>query len=312
MAAHSFFSTSFRFPALPFFREVITTQQSHSSVSFPSSLTSSVLALVLSHRGSSNLVGLNFSKFREFICTSFVKDFETTADGNEEFFGGSFYDNLEGASTISNFSPDCRANLKESGTTTDENVFDEGEPGLWSVIIPTYNRLPILTKCLQALEEQKGYDLSGIKQYEVVVVDDGSTDGTLEFLQPIHVCRNFKEERRRQLIRERQEDERSGLIKINPGYRSIDMVANPAKDEDLTTGFSGSGAAESKESEGAFEEATLRSSRRFPHAKVIKQTHAGQWYLCNSRWKFIGLIHKVVLCIMLLACEAIVYSVHEL
>ena len=53
-----------------------------------------------------------------------------------------------------------------------------GEEGLWSVIIPTYNRLPILTKCLEALEEQEGYERSGITGYEVVVVDDGSTDGT--------------------------------------------------------------------------------------------------------------------------------------
>ncbi|KAG0588134.1 hypothetical protein KC19_2G218800 [Ceratodon purpureus] len=60
---------------------------------------------------------------------------------------------------------------------------DCGEEGLWSVVIPTYNRLPILRKCLQALEEQEGYERSGIREYEVVVVDDGSTDGTLEFLQ---------------------------------------------------------------------------------------------------------------------------------
>jgi len=47
-----------------------------------------------------------------------------------------------------------------------------------SVVIPTYNRLPILTKCLDALEKQ---DWTGT--YEVVVVDDGSTDGTIAFLQ---------------------------------------------------------------------------------------------------------------------------------
>ena len=47
---------------------------------------------------------------------------------------------------------------------------------LFSVVIPTYNRWPILEKCLTALEEQTP---SGeIEGYEVVVVDDGSTDGT--------------------------------------------------------------------------------------------------------------------------------------
>ena len=49
---------------------------------------------------------------------------------------------------------------------------------MWSVIIPTYNRLPILQKCLHAMEVQ---DFT--QPYEIVVVDDGSTDGTVEFLQ---------------------------------------------------------------------------------------------------------------------------------
>ena len=45
-----------------------------------------------------------------------------------------------------------------------------------SVVIPTYNRRPILEKCLDALERQRFE--GGLDQYEVVVVDDGSTDGT--------------------------------------------------------------------------------------------------------------------------------------
>jgi glycosyltransferase involved in cell wall biosynthesis len=46
-----------------------------------------------------------------------------------------------------------------------------------SVVIPTYNRKPILEKCLKALEQQNLEE-----SYEVVVVDDGSTDGTVEWL----------------------------------------------------------------------------------------------------------------------------------
>ena len=49
-----------------------------------------------------------------------------------------------------------------------------------SVVIPTYNRRPILEKCLSALEDQQ---LAGaLQDYEVVVVDDGSTDGTPSWL----------------------------------------------------------------------------------------------------------------------------------
>ncbi|SBO42341.1 glycosyltransferase family 2 protein [Cyanobium sp. NIES-981] len=49
-----------------------------------------------------------------------------------------------------------------------------------SVVIPTYNRLPILRQCLLALEQQ---DLAGVAEgYEVVVVDDGSSDDTVAWL----------------------------------------------------------------------------------------------------------------------------------
>lgn len=51
----------------------------------------------------------------------------------------------------------------------------------FSVVIPTYNRLPILEKCLRVLERQQILD--GITGYEVVLVDDGSIDGTIDWLQ---------------------------------------------------------------------------------------------------------------------------------
>ncbi|NJL49117.1 MAG: glycosyltransferase [Leptolyngbyaceae cyanobacterium SM2_5_2] len=52
----------------------------------------------------------------------------------------------------------------------------------FSIVIPTYNRQPILEKCLRALEQQH-YDEALMSGYEVVVVDDGSTDGTVDWLR---------------------------------------------------------------------------------------------------------------------------------
>ncbi|PSB35007.1 glycosyltransferase family 2 protein [Chlorogloea sp. CCALA 695] len=53
----------------------------------------------------------------------------------------------------------------------------------FSIVIPTYDRLPILQKCLKALENQRIPAQSAISGYEIVLVDDGSTDGTLDWLQ---------------------------------------------------------------------------------------------------------------------------------
>ena len=51
----------------------------------------------------------------------------------------------------------------------------------FSIVIPTYNRLPILQKALRSLEIQT-FDSNLVANYEVIVVDDGSTDGTIEWL----------------------------------------------------------------------------------------------------------------------------------
>lgn len=51
----------------------------------------------------------------------------------------------------------------------------------FSIVIPTYNRLPILQKALRALEIQT-FDPQIVTGYETIVVDDGSTDGTIEWL----------------------------------------------------------------------------------------------------------------------------------
>ena len=47
----------------------------------------------------------------------------------------------------------------------------------FSVVVPTHNRLDVLPEVLAALEAQ-----AGAPEYEVVVVDDGSTDGTADWL----------------------------------------------------------------------------------------------------------------------------------
>ena len=60
------------------------------------------------------------------------------------------------------------------------NCADRGRAVFFSVVIPTYNRKPILAKCLLALENQQFGNI--VRDYEVIVVDDGSTDGTLEWL----------------------------------------------------------------------------------------------------------------------------------
>ena len=50
-----------------------------------------------------------------------------------------------------------------------------------SVVIPTFNRKSILEKCLKALEKQTLNNKIG--NYEIVVVDDGSSDGTTTWIR---------------------------------------------------------------------------------------------------------------------------------
>ena len=50
------------------------------------------------------------------------------------------------------------------------------EPGFFSVIVPVYNGADTLPRCLQALQAQT----FPVDRFEIIVVDDGSTDGSAE------------------------------------------------------------------------------------------------------------------------------------
>lgn len=49
---------------------------------------------------------------------------------------------------------------------------------LFSIIIPTYNRLPVLKQTISMYELQQDIDFP----FEMIIVDDGSTDGTWDYL----------------------------------------------------------------------------------------------------------------------------------
>ena len=53
------------------------------------------------------------------------------------------------------------------------------EVAFFSVIIPTFNRLPLLKEALNSVWRQTYAD------YEVIVVDDGSSDGTANYLKSL-------------------------------------------------------------------------------------------------------------------------------
>jgi len=52
---------------------------------------------------------------------------------------------------------------------------------LISVVIPTFNRKNLVQDAIRSALQQE------TKNYEVIVIDDGSTDGTSEFLKSLNL-----------------------------------------------------------------------------------------------------------------------------
>src|SRR5262249_17512754 len=50
---------------------------------------------------------------------------------------------------------------------------------LFSVVIPSFNRVALLATTLKSVFAQRSTD------FEIIVVDDGSTDGTMDYLQSL-------------------------------------------------------------------------------------------------------------------------------
>ena len=55
-----------------------------------------------------------------------------------------------------------------------------------SVIIPTYNRKDLLIACIDSILKQKYNDL------EIIVIDNGSTDGTCELLNKKYLANSLR------------------------------------------------------------------------------------------------------------------------
>jgi len=75
-------------------------------------------------------------------------------------------------------------NTPTASATNSWSMTSDCEPGLVSVIIPTYNRASLLTEALHSVAEQSYSHL------EVVLIDDGSTDNTATIVEDFRADRD--------------------------------------------------------------------------------------------------------------------------
>ena len=86
-----------------------------------------------------------------------------------------------------------------------QRMSEEYEPGLVSVIIPTYNRADLVRRAIQSVLSQT------YRNFEIIVVDDGSTDNTEE------IVRSFKDSR---ICYIRYKENRGGSAARNTGIKA--------------------------------------------------------------------------------------------
>ena len=125
-----------------------------------------------------------------------------------------------------------------------------------SVVIPTYNRLPILQKSIIALEKQQFSD-NKIDDYEIAIVDDGSTDETLVWLA--------QNKARLPHVRVFQQDHKGAAAARNLGVKNArgDTIVFIDSDLVVTESFLQSHADALVEGEQNFK--SDRSARREPN-----------------------------------------------
>lgn len=112
---------------------------------------------------------------------------EHSNNSARRFFKNLFFEDLNGNDDL--FTANKMVEILDSKKFVNipKSLSDENQV-LISVLIPTYNRREILKLTLDSLENQN----LNKNLYEVIVIDDGSSDDTVEFLQNFSPSMNFK------------------------------------------------------------------------------------------------------------------------